>query len=322
MDRALREGYLGNTRQVFGLRKLRQENGAGLIEAYTSAGLQVDILPDTGLDIGLVRFKGINASFLSKNGYDSPASFLPYEQEFLHSYPGGLLYTCGLRNVGPAGRDGTEWHPLHGRVHGLAAEEVTARVDGDHLVIGGLLRETALFGHSLELRRRIIIPAHGSSIRVEDVLTNQSPRDEEFMLLYHCNFGYPLLSEHARLVLPEGRKTTPRTDFAATGLGQECSFDRPVDNQEERVFFHDMAEAWARLENPVAGMAATLRWCLDTLPVLAQWRSMASGDYALGLEPANNRIMGRAAERQNGTLQVIKAWQSIHTGVEISFEMI
>lgn len=323
-----RTGYCGHPAQLYGLRRVRLEEGrAGgstVIEAFTADGLQVDILPDTGLDIGLARYKGMNASFLTKNGYDGPSAFLPYEMEFLNTFPGGLLYTCGLRNAGPPCRDGAagEYHPQHGRLHGLRAEEVTAALEGGDLVVTGVLRESALFGHCLELRRRITIPAFESRITVEDSIQNLTPRPEEYMLLYHCNFGYPLLSQHARLQLPQPCKTTPRTEFAKAGLDRACLFDPPRDGEEERVFFHELPESQARLENPEAGFGVTLRWSGDTLPVLVQWRSMAAGDYALGLEPSNNWIMGRARERENGTLPTLGAYERVQTRLEFRFEAV
>lgn len=59
------------------------------------------------------------------------------------------------------------------------------------------------------------------------------------------------------------------------------------------------------------GVNMTISWSGDTLPILSQWRSMASGDYVLGLEPTNCYISGRREERENGTLPVLKAWESI-----------
>ena len=190
----------------------------------------------------------------------------------------------------------------------------------DEIIVKGTIRETALFGHVLEVRRTIRIPAFGASVTVQDTVSNLTPRDEEIMQIYHCNFGYPLLSEKAHLVLPEARETIPRTDFAGTSLGRECEFDKPIDGEEERVFFQKMQrEFWARLENPVLGVNMTISWSGDTLPILSQWRSMASGDYVLGLEPANCYIMGRHDERENGTLPVLKAWESITNIVKIEF---
>ena len=324
MTETIRNGYIGNPHQLITLRKVEvregRAKGTEIIEIKTAGGLDLDILPDAGLDIGQCRYKGVNMSWMSKNGYDSPASINPYEAEFVNTFPGGLLFTCGLRSAGPANRDNGEWHPLHGRYHSLQAEQVCAEITDDVIVIKAAVRETALFGHCLELRRTIRIPAFESSVTVQDTVTNLTPRDEEFMQIYHCNFGYPLLSEKAKLVLPNERETIPRSEYAKSGLGRECVFDKPIDNEEERVFFQKMQREFrARLENPELGVNMTLSWSGDTLPILSQWRSMASGDYVLGLEPTNCYIMGRSDERENGTLPVLKAFESITNTVKIEF---
>ena len=321
----IRKGYIGNPSQLFSLRRVimaeGKAKGTEIIEARTAGGLELDILPDTGLDLGQCRYRGINMSWTSKNGYDSPAVFSAWENEFLRTFPGGLLYTCGLRSAGPANRDGEEWHPLHGRYHGTAAEQVCTEITGDEIVVKGTVRETALFGHALESKRTIRIPVSGSSVTVEDTVCNQTPRDEEYMKIYHCNFGYPLLSEKAELILPAERETVPRTPFAAAGLDRQCAFEEPVPGEEERVYFQIMKDDFrAELRNRAAGVRMTISWSGDTLPVLSQWRSMASGDYVLGLEPANCYIMGRHDERENGTLPVLKAFGSIHHTVRIAFD--
>ena len=128
-------------------------------------------------------------SWMSKNGYDSPARISPYETEFVNTFPGGLLYTCGLRSAGPANRDNGEWHPLHGRYHSLQAEQVCAKIADNEIIVKGTLRETALFGHALEVKRTIRIPVFGTSVTVQDTVTNQTPRDEEIMQIYHCLVG-------------------------------------------------------------------------------------------------------------------------------------
>lgn len=325
MEQLMKSGYLCHPQQMVTLRRVTvaegKAKGTTIMEVATAGGLQVDILPDAGLDIGQVRFKGVNMSFISKNGYDSPAAIAPYETEFLNTFPGGLLYTCGLRSTGGAHRDGDEWHPLHGRYHSLLAEQVCAEVEGDTVVIRGTLRETALFGHNLQLKRTIRIPVFGAQITVSDELTNLTHKDEEYALLYHCNFGYPLVSEQAHLELPEERKTTPRTPFAATGLGKETTFDAPSPGEEERVFFHENMERKAALVNESLATKMTLTWS-DTLPILAHWRSMASGDYVCGLEPTNCYIMGRKFERENGTLPVLKPFETVKTEVNIRFDII
>ncbi|MBO5076783.1 MAG: aldose 1-epimerase family protein [Clostridia bacterium] len=320
----IKKGYIGNPAQLVTLRRVTvaegKAKGTGIIEVRTAGGLELDLLPDAGLDIGQCRFRGVNMSWMSKNGYDSPAAISPYETEFVNTFPGGLLYTCGLRSAGPANRDNGEWHPLHGRYHSLLADNITTDISGDELLVKGTVRETALFGHVLEVKRTIRIPVRGASVTVEDVVTNQTHFDEEIMQIYHCNFGYPLLSERAKLVLPSARRTIPRTEFAATGLGRECVFDPPVPGEEERVFFHLMERTFAaRLENPELGVNMKISWTGDTLPVLSQWRCMAAGDYVLGLEPTNCYIHGRHEERENGTLKVLRAFESVTNKVKIEF---
>lgn len=324
MEKTTLYRYTGNAGQLYSVRRVQltegRANGAQMIEVKTGGGLELDLLPDTGLDIGSLRYNGVNMNYLSKNGMDGIHSLLPYETEFLHTFPGGILYTCGLRSVGPANRDGDEWHPLHGRYHGLSATEVSAHTDGDAITVSGVMTESALFGHVLRLRRTVTIPIMGSKILVEDTLENLTPRAEEIMLLYHINFGYPMLSEDARLELPDRVSVMPRTEDAKRGLGKELSFTAPIDNEPEQVFFHTLKKGYARLANPKLGISARLEWDQTALPVFAQWKSMASGDYVLGLEPSNCYIMGRHDEREHKTLQTLDGFSSMKTSVSLAFE--
>ena len=325
METILKSGYVCHPQQLYTLRRVRvsegKAKGTEIIEVSTAGGLQVDILPDTGLDIGQVRYKGTNVTFISKNGYDSPAAIDPYELEFLNTFPGGLLYTCGLRTTGGPHRDGDEWQTQHGRYHGLPAEPVAVYEEGDAIVIKGTVRETALFGYNLELKRSIRIPMLGADIAVSDEITNLGFKDEEYAVLYHCNFGYPFISEKAHLELPENRKTSPRTPFAAIGLGRETTFDTPTPGEEERVFFHENMEHKAALVNESIHTRVEMTWS-ESLPILAHWRSMASGDYVCALEPTNCYIMGRKFERENGTLPKLQSFETVKTQVTFHFETI
>lgn len=325
MKELYKNGYICHPQQLYSVRRMTVSEGKAksmeIIEVCTADGLQIDILPDTGLDIGQVRYKGVNMTYISRNGYDNPASIIPLESEFMKTFPGGLLYTCGLRTTGGGHRDGNEWMPTHGRYHGLPAEPVCVEEADDCILVKGTVRETALFGYTLELKRTIRIPVMGADIIVSDEISNLGCKDEEIALLYHCNFGYPLICDQTRLELPEDRKTTPRTPWAATALGRETTFDAPIPGEEERVFFHEQMEHKAAFVNPLLHTRVEMTWS-DSLPIMAQWRSMASHDYVCALEPTNCYIMGRAAERENGTLPVLKAYETIKTEVTFHFEMV
>ena len=316
-------GYVGNDEQVYGVRSvtLNEGNAKGIsiYQVTTAGGLEFDILPDSGLDIGRLRFKGVNVSYLTKNGYDSPSRFLPLAGQFGHYFPGGMLFTCGLLSAGPENVDG-EFHPLHGRFHGLSARGLYGYVEGGNIIVGGEVRETMQGGHCFSVKRKFTIPSWGSEIHLDDEITNLTSSPAEYMMLYHMNFGWPMLSEAARLELPEKRKVTPRTPYAETGLSKQCEFCKPIDGEEEQVFFNEMeSEPCARLINPELGITAELSWSLDTLPILAQWKNMKSGDYVLGLEPSTCYIMGRERERKEGRLMTLEPFGSVKHSVKLSF---
>ena len=90
MKEIQKTGYICHPQQMCTVRRMTvaegKAKGTEIIEICTADGLQVDILPDTGLDIGQVRYKGCNVTFISKNGYDSPAAINPYELEFLNHW--------------------------------------------------------------------------------------------------------------------------------------------------------------------------------------------------------------------------------------------
>ena len=81
-----------------------------------------------------------------------------------------------------------------------------------------------------------------------------------------------------------------------------------------------MNDAKAIVRNSSLGITAELGWSRDTLPLLAEWKSMASGDYVLGLEPSNCYVMGRSAERANGTLKVIGPFEKINMSMKLEFK--
>ena len=317
--------YVGNDEQIYGVRRVILDEGnargAALYQVTTAGGLEFDVLPDTGLDLGHVRFKGVNMSYMTKNGYDAPVRFRTIPGEFARYFPGGMLFTCGLLSAGPENTDtdGT-FHPLHGRFHGLSAKGLFGYVDGENIVVGGEVRETMQGSYCFSVKRKYTIPAWGSEIQLEDEITNLTEAPVEYMILYHMNFGWPMLSESAILELPENRKTTPRTPYAEKGLSKHTEFSKPIDGEEEQVYFHEMkGEAYARLKNPELGMTAEISWSLDTLPILAQWKNMKSGDYVLGLEPSSCYIMGRERERREGRLITLKPFESVKNSIKLKF---
>ncbi len=305
--------YTGGADTVAGIRRVvlseGRAKGVEALEVKTAAGFACTVLADRGLDIADASYRGVNLAFLSKNGITGRSDFLPMEMEFLHSFMGGLLTTCGLRNAGIANRDGEEYQPLHGRVAGAPAEHLSYGLspDGAEIVIRGTLRETRLFGCNLRLHRTLRIPVDGAAVAVEDDLENLAPEPEGILVLYHFNMGYPLLQAGCRLRFPPGR-IQARDEEAGKGLAEADRMDAPTDGRPEQCYFHfpdnPIPGRMVRFEllNPALSLGAAVEFDPETLPLLVQWKCMRSGDYALAFEPSNSTLLGRSGERAAGTL--------------------
>ncbi|EYD77389.1 hypothetical protein Rumeso_01096 [Rubellimicrobium mesophilum DSM 19309] len=227
--------------------------------------------------------------------------------DWLRGFGGGLLATCGLDSMGPASLDGGREHGLHGRIGRMPASVTRCEVTDQQVIIGGTVRQAALFGETLRLDRTISAEVGGASIRIEDRVTNEGMDPEGHMILYHCNFGWPFLDEGARVVGP-GPAPTPRDPPAAAGLDTWAEVHGPVDDYPEQVFVHDVQgpEGRARLENPRLGLVAALSWDASTLPAMFQWKLLRRRQYVMGLEPVNTRaIFGRARARADGELPIL-----------------
>jgi hypothetical protein len=64
----------------------------------------------------------------------------------------------------------------------------------------------------------------------------------------------------------------------------------PVVCEEECCYFLELNKPEISLENQKNGKRFTIYYSKDTLPSFVEWKSMASGDYALGLEPCTTKL--------------------------------
>ncbi|MEI6603363.1 MAG: aldose 1-epimerase family protein [Clostridia bacterium] len=301
--------------------------GAACYRVKTGGGLEFDVLPNQCLDIASLRYKGVNLSFLAKNGIVGPLADKPAGYDFVRYVSGGMLFTCGLGNVGNGCMDGTVAQPLHGRIGLTPAQYPYAKCDwqgDDYLMeVGGTMHETALFGLNLILKRRIVTKLGSNEIEIFDTIENNNPTAQEFMFLYHVNYGFPFLDETLEVVFPENT-ITPRTEVAKADLDVVDVYTKPVDELFERVFFRDVVASpdglvTVELLNRALGIGSYVTYKKDTLPKLTQWKSLRSGDYALGIEPSNCGVDGIAVEREKGTLLSIAPFSKVEYYMKLSF---
>ncbi len=336
------EARVGSVAQIGGVRRLTltegKEAGTEVIEVRTGAGLSFEIIPSKGMDISLAQLWGTPISWQASNGNAHPAFYEPEGTGWLRTASGGLLMTCGLAHAGSPSQDETGSYGLHGRVHHTPARNVCIREEwvGDDLEwsVSGIVEETAIFGSKLRLTRELSGRLGDNRIAIRDRVENFGFRPAEHMMLYHFNFGFPLLGERTEIRLPEADREV-RADGGGAALESCVSWEAPNPDAEETVFYHSlrceavdekgMAKATiVQPEFPTAGgMRATevsLSWSADTLPLLVQWRMPGAGEHVLGLEPSNCRVEGRESERLRGGLFVLEPGQSVNYRLELNVD--
>ena len=309
---------LGNIEQIAGIRQSRIIDGPGkgtaIASFHNAAGLRFTVLPDRGMDLYDLSFRGINLSFLSKNGLVSAERFSPSIGEFCDQWSAGAMVTCGLDNVG--GQCGN--CPTHGQFGYLPAVGFGTQTgwEGDdyRLSATGEIHQSRLFGRHLSVKRRIETTLCGKSIRIRDVITNHEAEDEPFMLLYHCNFGYPLLGADS-VFLSNSGSTIPLT----AGSVDSRHMSPPIDGCEEELFLHvDNPDVTCGiLYNNALELGVYVRFRTEHLPNFLQWKRMKSHDYVMAIEPCNTCGLNRDEAIRQNKIAVLPAYSAIETGLEI-----
>lgn len=321
--------YIGNQSQVGGSRHYVLSDGRGrdmrAIDVNTGSGLQFTVLPDRGMDISHASYKGQNLVYIPCNGETHPAFFEPENFGWLNTFTGGLLITCGLTYLGSPVKDGDEQLGLHGRYSTIPARQLADlsewRGDTYHIILRGIIEEGHIFGTKLRVDREISAIQGQNNIRIKDTVTNFGYKPSPYTILYHMNFGYPLLSESSELII-EPEKTVPATPYAAKGIGEFRQFIKPVANCEEQVYFHTMKAddkgfSTVSLQNKNLGVSMAIRFGTAQLPYLTEWKMMGMGEYVLGLEPCNVPARNRVALKEDNMLPYLKAGESVINNIEV-----
>ncbi len=326
---------VGDLRQVAEVQPFEfsdgSERGSRGIALRNAAGLSLRVLLERGMGIYDLQYWGVSLAFLSAIGVVHPSFTENAALGWLRTWPGGFLTSCGLTQVGSPCNDQGEELGLHGRLASIPAKEVSwgSSWEGDDclLWVQGSMRESAVLGENLLLRRRIWTRLGSSRLWIEDRVENQGYASAPHMYLQHFNLGFPLVDRSARLVLPE-HTTEPRDPAAAAGLGECCEFSQPVVDYAEQVFYHDLVPGSdGRVEisliNPAfnggQGLGVRLSYEKKQYPILIEWKMMRAGAYVVGLEPANCRVDGRCGERGSGSLQTLQAGEIRTYRIEIEF---
>lgn len=320
---------ISNTAQLGGIETAVLDNGPGrgtrIAWINTGTGLRYKIVLDRAMDIADAFYNQHSLAWLSHVGITSPQPFSDRGIDWLRTFTGGLLTTCGLSHVGGPETDEFGERGIHGLISNLPAEIVSI-IQPDpasgrlEMSITGIMRETRVFGPSLELSRTISGTLGQPYIRIQDEVINRANTPAPHMLLYHFNFGWPLVDEGTDIVwqgswqardggmnaeiFREGnnfRKCPPPLD-AHSGGGEAVAFiDATADSN---------GLCHAGLHNASLGLAVALRFRKDQLPWLTNWQHWGKGEYVTGIEPGTHPPIGQAKARQEQSLIFLEPGES------------
>lgn len=275
-------------------------------------GIDLRLLPDRGLDAGDAWFRGVPLGWRSAVGETAPV-----DHDWIASFGGGLVTTCGLRNVGVP----SEGHGQHGDFTFQKATVEAVEPAGDALEVRGRIAEVSALGHHLEVQRVWRTYAGEGRIELADVVVNRGRETEAAPQLYHVNLGAPLWAEGAEVVV-DARATHPRDADAAPFADSWNRAPGVVEGAHERVFEHEVGpgpDGWCSVavRNPRLPFEVEIRWDAATMPRLWQWVHPAPGIEVLGIEPANCSVLGRAHDRAEGRLPELAPGEERRTRLEI-----
>ncbi|UFH56985.1 aldose 1-epimerase family protein [Spirosoma sp. KNUC1025] len=312
---------LSNTAQIGGIETSVLDNGPGrgsrIAWINTGAGLRIKLVLDRAMDIADAFYNQHSLAWLSHTGVTAPEPFSDRGADWLRTFGGGLLTTCGLSHVGGPEQDAYGERGLHGKISNISAE-IESILQPDPMVgnlemgITGRMKETTIFGPRLELKRTISGTLGQPVIRIHDEVTNRGNTSAPHMLLYHFNFGWPLVDEGTDIVW-NGPWQAREGGINDRIFNQNNSFKKcpaPLDDHSgtgEAVASVDIIPdnsglCTVGLHNAKIGVALALRFRKDQLPWFINWQHWGKGEYVTGLEPATNPLIGQAKAREQHEL--------------------
>ena len=282
------------------------------IVRVTNGDFTFTVIPTRGMSVHSAYYKD---EFI---GWNSPVNGPVHPKYVAVSEPSGLgwldgfdelLVRCGLESNGAPEHDpetGRLLYPLHGRVANKPAHKVTATIDGDEVIVTGVVDEVRFHFLKLRMTSEFKLRVGENGFRIRDTVENLSQSPAEIQMLYHMNFGDPLLDAGSRVVAPI-KTLVPRNDHAASGLDNWDNYEAPQAGFEEQVYFFELLADRAgntktMLKNAHGTRGAALSFNKNQLPVFTTWKNTTaiSDGYVTGIEPGTNFPNPRTYEGKQG----------------------
>ncbi|WP_018616493.1 aldose 1-epimerase family protein [Segetibacter koreensis] len=327
---------ISNTAQLGGIETSVLDNGAGrgtrIAWINTGTGLRFKVVLDRGMDIADAFYNQHSIAWLSHSGITAPERFSNQGIDWLKTFGGGLLTTCGLTHVGGPESDEFGSRGLHDQVSNIPADlesiiqpdPVAGKMD---MSITGRIKQTQVLGPNLEIKRTISATLGEATLRIHDEVINRGNMPAPHMLLYHFNFGWPLVDEGTEIIWQgewqprEGginnkifrdgyefhKCPSPLEDH--NGHGEAVAFINSVPDSS--------GQCTCGLYNSNIGLALELKYQKTQLPWMTNWQHWGKGEYVTGLEPGTHPPIGQAKAREQKELIILQPAETRSYDIEI-----
>tara|TARA_B100000809_G_scaffold239599_1_gene261262 strand:- start:1258 stop:2427 length:1170 start_codon:yes stop_codon:yes gene_type:complete len=241
-----------------------------------------------------------------------------------------LMVRCGLESNGAPEFDekGVLVYPLHGRIGNKPAQHVSVHVDEDEemITVRGVVEETRFHFLKVRLVTELTTRFGENAFHIRDVVQNLSASPAAIQMLYHTNFGQPLLDAGAQLVAPV-QTIVPRNDHAATGISTWNSYPAPEAGYEEQVYFLQLVAdtdgaTRMMLKNAHGTRGVSLQYNISTLPCFTVWKNTTASEdgCVTGLEPGTNYPNPRSFEGEQGRVAQLDAGGTVEFQFGMAFQ--
>jgi hypothetical protein len=329
---------LGDVRQVCGFQRMELLEGKGkgneIIQVRNGSGLQFQINVSRGFDIGLCEFYGIPISWISHTGPVSPYYYDKEGTEWNRSFEGGLLATCGLTYMGKPGWDLGKPLGQHGRISSTPAELLQTEgrwmEERYELIFRAKIRESKALEENIVSERTIATSLGDNRIFITDRITNESFAPVEHMVMYHYNFGYPVIGSDCRIEIPQSKK---RWIIGEGPIEGSDRYSEPIADASPTVMLHEELQSddedmiHVSIANNVVHnnkhkrLFVKLSYPKASCSYLTQWKYPAKGTYVMGIEPCNSTTEGRSIHRERGTLPFLQPGETKQYSFSLEFQL-
>jgi len=300
-------------------------------------GSELITLDNGEITIRVIPTRGMSILDITKGdfrlGWESPVKEVVHPSLIDLESRGGLgwlegfnewMVRCGLESAGHPGLDefvdntGAKAEmnlTLHGKIGNIPASKVELIIDQEEpysIRLRGSVHERLFFGPKLELVTELMTIPGSDVITITDTVINHGAQDQEFQLIYHTNYGAPLLESGAK-VYTAAESITPMNENAAKAISTYQTYLAPTVGFTEEVFLvspkadkNDQCRVC--LTNAKGDRAASIVWSVKELPYLTIWKNTAAKEdgYVTGLEPATGYPFNRKVERAAGRVPKLK----------------